>query len=57
MAAEAGSSSSSGCTLTRGELLGGTSLKAREWRFINPERWDDDVQAPNDDVDAVAATT
>ena len=60
MAAEAGSSKSSSrghCELTREELLGSTNLATREWRFINPELWDDDVEAPDDEVDATAATT
>lgn len=50
-------SSNRGCTLTREELLGTTNLKAREWRHIDPELWDNDVEAPDDEVDATAATT
>lgn len=50
-------SSNGGCTLTREELLGTTNLKAREWRHIDPEIWDDEVEAPDDEVDATAATT
>ncbi|KAF1937170.1 hypothetical protein EJ02DRAFT_458956, partial [Clathrospora elynae] len=50
-------SSNGGCTLTREELMGTTKLAAQEWRFINPELWDDDVEAPDDEVDATAATT
>ncbi|KAF1363027.1 hypothetical protein EJ07DRAFT_162974 [Lizonia empirigonia] len=50
-------SSNGGCTLTREELLGTTNLKAREWRHIDPEIWDDDIEAPDNEVDATAATT
>ena len=50
-------SSNGGCTLTREELLGTTNLKAREWRHIDPEIWDDEIEAPDDEVDATAATT
>ncbi|KAK1916958.1 hypothetical protein P3342_004514 [Pyrenophora teres f. teres] len=50
-------SSNRGCTLTREELLGTTNLKAREWRHIDPEIWDDDIEAPNDEIDETAATT
>ena len=50
-------SSNGGCTLTREELLGTTNLKAREWRHIDPEIWDDDIEAPNDEIDETAATT
>ncbi|KAK1914096.1 hypothetical protein P3342_007342 [Pyrenophora teres f. teres] len=50
-------SSNEGCTLTREELLGTTNLKAREWRHIDPEIWDDDIEAPNDEIDETAATT
>ncbi|KAF1935072.1 hypothetical protein EJ02DRAFT_362312, partial [Clathrospora elynae] len=50
-------SSNGGCTLTREELLGTTNLKARDWRHIDPELWDDDVDAPDDEVDVAAATT
>ncbi|KAK1917071.1 hypothetical protein P3342_001653 [Pyrenophora teres f. teres] len=42
---------------TREELLGTTNLKAREWRHIDPEIWDDDIEAPNDEIDETAATT
>jgi hypothetical protein len=44
-------------TLTRDELLGTTNLKAREWLHIDPEIWDDEIEAPDDEVDATAATT
>ncbi|KAK1916959.1 hypothetical protein P3342_004515 [Pyrenophora teres f. teres] len=30
---------------------------AREWRHIDPEIWDDDIEAPNDEIDETAATT
>jgi hypothetical protein len=50
-------SSNGGCTLTREELLETTNLKAREWRHINPEIWDDEIEAPDNEVDATAATT
>jgi hypothetical protein len=50
-------SSNGGCTLTREELLGTTNLKAREWRHIDPEIWDDEIEAPDNEVDATAATT
>ena len=57
MPEDGGSSTGGSCTLTREELLGGTNLKAKEWRFINPKIWDDDVKAPDNDVDETAATT
>ncbi|KAG9382359.1 hypothetical protein A1F94_006280 [Pyrenophora tritici-repentis] len=50
-------SSNGGCTLTREELLGTTNLKAREWRHIDPKIWDDEIEAPDDEVDGTAATT
>ncbi|KAI2479990.1 hypothetical protein Ptr902_08171 [Pyrenophora tritici-repentis] len=50
-------SSNRGCTLTREELLGTTNLKAREWRYIDPKIWDDEIEAPDDEVDGTAATT
>ncbi|EFQ93035.1 hypothetical protein PTT_09701 [Pyrenophora teres f. teres 0-1] len=50
-------SSNRGCTLTREELIGTTNLNTREWRHINPEIWDDKIEAPDDEVDATAATT
>jgi hypothetical protein len=50
-------SSNRGCTLTQEELIGTTHLKARKWRHINPEIWDDEVEAPDDKVDETAATT
>ncbi|KAF1360718.1 hypothetical protein EJ07DRAFT_114653, partial [Lizonia empirigonia] len=50
-------SSNGGCTLTREELLGTTNLKARKWRHIDPEIWDDDIEAPDNEVDVTAATT
>jgi hypothetical protein len=37
-------------------LLGDTNIKAREWRFIDPELWYDDVTAPDNNVDETAAT-
>jgi hypothetical protein len=37
--------------------MGTTNLKAREWRHINPEIWDDEVEAPDDKVDETTATT
>ena len=55
--AEETASSNGGYTLTREELLGTTNLKAREWRHIDPEIWDDEIEAPDDEVDATAATT
>jgi hypothetical protein len=55
--AEETASSNGGCTLTQEELLGTTNLKAREWRHIDPEIWDDEIEAPDDEVDATAATT
>ncbi|KAF1937411.1 hypothetical protein EJ02DRAFT_356888, partial [Clathrospora elynae] len=52
------SSSSRGrCELTREQLMKDTNLKERDWRFINPELWDDNVEAPDDEVDAIEATT
>ncbi|KAF1936666.1 hypothetical protein EJ02DRAFT_506416 [Clathrospora elynae] len=52
------SSSSRGrCKLTREQLMKVTNLKERDWRFINPELWDDNVEAPDDEVDAIEATT
>ncbi|KAK1914062.1 hypothetical protein P3342_007308 [Pyrenophora teres f. teres] len=48
-------SSNGGCTSH--EELGTTNLKAREWRHIDPEIWDDDIEAPNDEIDETAATT
>ncbi|KAF1936186.1 hypothetical protein EJ02DRAFT_438705 [Clathrospora elynae] len=41
---------------TREELLGSTNITAREWQLIDPERWYDDIEAPDDEVDATAAT-
>ena len=57
MADETGSSNGGHCELTREELLGTTNLKAREWRHIDPKIWDDEIEAPDDEVDATAATT
>ena len=54
---ERDSSSDGPDVLTREELMGDTNLKRREWRHIDPERWDDDVEAPDDNVDTTAATT
>ncbi|KAF1935267.1 hypothetical protein EJ02DRAFT_507147 [Clathrospora elynae] len=45
------------CQLTREQLMKDTNLKERDWRFINPKLWDDDVEAPNDEVDTIVATT
>ncbi|KAF1943446.1 hypothetical protein EJ02DRAFT_343333 [Clathrospora elynae] len=42
---------------TREELLGSTNIAAREWQLIDPERWYNDIEAPDDEVDATAATT
>ncbi|KAF1936681.1 hypothetical protein EJ02DRAFT_479403 [Clathrospora elynae] len=53
----ADSSSRGRCELTREQLMKDTYLKERDWRFINPELWDDNVEAPDDKVDAIAATT
>ncbi|PZD22098.1 hypothetical protein A1F96_11466, partial [Pyrenophora tritici-repentis] len=30
---------------------------AREWRHIDPKIWDDEIEAPDDEVDGTAATT
>ncbi|KAF1943681.1 hypothetical protein EJ02DRAFT_421109 [Clathrospora elynae] len=57
MANEVSSSSHGCCELTREELMRDTNLKERDWRFINPELWDADFEAPDDEVDAIAATT
>jgi len=54
---ERDSSSDGPDVLTQEELMGDTNLKRREWRHIDPERWDDDVEAPDDNVDTTAATT
>ncbi|KAI2488238.1 hypothetical protein Ptr902_02371 [Pyrenophora tritici-repentis] len=54
---DASSSNGGRCKLTREELLGTTNLNERDWRFIDPELWDEDVKAPDDEVDATAATT
>jgi hypothetical protein len=50
-------SSNGGCTLTREELLGTTNLNAREWRHIDPKMWNDEIEAPDNEVDTTAATT
>jgi hypothetical protein len=61
MAERAGSSSSGGGqtmhTFTLEELLGGTNLKVRDWYLIDPELWYNEVEAPDDSVDATAAAT
>ena len=55
--ADEAASSNRGCTLTQEELLGTTNLNTREWRHIDLEIWDDKIEAPDDEVDATAATT
>ena len=58
MVEETGSTSNNGgCTFTREELLGGTNINTREWGFIDPKLWHEDVKAPDDNIDAIAATT
>ncbi|KAF1937539.1 hypothetical protein EJ02DRAFT_458670, partial [Clathrospora elynae] len=58
MTTKAGSSSNRGRhEFTREELLGSTNIAMREWQSIDPERWYDDVEAPNNKVDEIVATT
>ena len=58
MVEETGSTSNNGgCTFTREELLGGTNINTREWGFIDPKLWHEDVKAPDDNIDVIAATT
>ncbi|KAF7573468.1 hypothetical protein PtrM4_083730 [Pyrenophora tritici-repentis] len=38
-------------------LLGTTNIKPREWHHIDPEIWEDNVEAPDDEVGITTATT
>ncbi|KAG9381500.1 hypothetical protein A1F94_007154 [Pyrenophora tritici-repentis] len=38
-------------------LLGTTNIKPREWHHIDPEMWEDNVEAPDDEVGITTATT
>ncbi|KAF1365156.1 hypothetical protein EJ07DRAFT_96560 [Lizonia empirigonia] len=38
-------------------LLGTTNIKPREWHHIDPEMWEDNVKAPDDEVGITTATT
>jgi hypothetical protein len=50
-------SNTGGHLFTREELLGSYNLKKREWLFIDPEIWYNNVQAPDDNINTTAATT
>ena len=43
--------------LTAEELMGDSIFSKRDWRFINPKLWDNNVSAPDDEIDAISATT
>ncbi|KAI1685847.1 Tc5 transposase DNA-binding domain containing protein [Pyrenophora tritici-repentis] len=38
-------------------LLGTTNIKPREWHHIDPEMWEDNLEAPDDEVGITTATT
>ena len=39
------------------EALGTSNIQQRYWRFIDPDIWDNEVKAPDNDVSILAATT
>lgn len=42
---------------TAEEMLEGTAIHPREFRHVDMARWDDDVAAPDENIDSITATT
>ncbi|KAF2743709.1 hypothetical protein M011DRAFT_374296, partial [Sporormia fimetaria CBS 119925] len=51
------SSERSNLTLTLEQCLDETNIKRKDWRFVDPKLWDNNIEAPNNDIDPIAATT
>ena len=52
-----GSNERSDKTLTLEQCLEEINIKRKDWRFVDPKLWDNNVEAPNNDIDPIAATT
>ena len=51
------SSERSNPTLTLEECLEEINIRKKDWRFVDPKLWYNNVEAPNNKIDPIAATT